>query len=88
MDLYGLFLRFSKEFEVDFPEDAEEKFATVQDVRDFVRREIARQGVECSSGVVFDRLCRLMALVLRVDATEIKLQTRFEDILGRRSSAA
>jgi hypothetical protein len=88
MDVYSLFLRFSKEFEVDFPDNAEETMITVKDVRDYVRREIARQGVECSSGVVFDRLCRIMSMVLRVDSTGIKLETRFEDLLLRRSSVA
>lgn len=86
MEVYNLFLRFETEFEVEFPENAEETMPCVKDVRDFVRREISRQGVECSAGVVFDRMCRLMALVLRVDATEIRPETRFSDVL--RQSAA
>lgn len=87
MELYNLFLRFSQEFEVDFPENAEEKLVSVKDVRDYVRKEISKQGIECSAGVVFDRICRLMAIVLRVDVSEIGPETRFADVLKRRSAA-
>ncbi|GAA0524692.1 hypothetical protein FHS83_001842 [Rhizomicrobium palustre] len=83
MELYNLFARFSLEFEVDFPQDASETMLTVKDVRDFVRREYVREGIECSAGVIFDRITRLMAILLRVDVMSVRPETRFADLLRR-----
>jgi len=81
MELHNLLLRFSNEFEIDFPENAEETMPAVKDVRDYVRHKIASQGIECSSGMVFDRMRALMAIVLRLDASTIRPETRFADVL-------
>lgn len=88
MELDTLFSRFEIEFEVEFADDAVDTLVTVKAVRDYIRREIMRQGVECSAGVVFDRMCQLIALVLRVDAMAIRPETRLADLLPKRQSAA
>jgi len=87
MELLNLFIRFEKEFEIDFPGSAQENMATVKDVCDFIRKEYARQGIECPSGVIFDRVRRLMAIVLRADDNEIRLTTRFAEVPRRRPAA-
>lgn len=83
MELFNLFLRFEKEFEIDFPDDREETMASVKDVCDFIRKEYARQGIECPGGVIFDRIRRLMRIVLRADEDKIRLNTRFVDLVSR-----
>ncbi len=88
MELDSLFARFEKEFEIELPEHADEKMAHVKAMCDFIRKDYARQGVECSSGVIFDRVRRLMAIVLRIDEGEIRPATRFADVVARRSTAA
>ena len=88
MELENLFLRIEKEFEIDLPAQAEENVASVKDACDFIRKEYARQGIEIPSGVIFDRIRRLMAIVLRADDSAIKLNTRFADVVARRNSAA
>ncbi len=84
MELFNLFVRFEKEFEIDFPDQAHETMARVKDVCDFIRKEYARQGIECPSGVIFERIRRLMAIVLRTDDSEIRLTTCFEDVIPSR----
>ena len=88
MELFNLYLRFEKEFEIDFPEDRETTMLCVKDVCDFIRKEYARQGIECPAGMIFDRIRRLMAIVLRADDDKIRLNTRFSDVVAPRSSAA
>lgn len=88
MELFNLFLRFEKEFEIDFPGNPEETMGSVKDVCDFIRKEYARQGIEIPSGVIFDRLRRLMGIVLRTDDSTVKLNTRFIDVLAKYNSAA
>ena len=88
MELDNLYMRIEKEFEIDLPEQAEEKMACVKDVCDFIRKEYARQCIEIPAGVIFDRVRRLMAIVLRVDDSIIKLNTSFADLVDRRNSAA
>jgi hypothetical protein len=88
MELENLFLRFEKEFEIDLPEQADETIVSVKDACDFIRKEYARQGIEIPSGVVFDRIRRLMGIVLRADDAAIKLNTRFADVVARYNSAA
>ena len=87
MELFNLFIRFEKEFEIEFPDHAQEKMTSVKDVCDFIRKEYARQGIECPSGVIFDRVRRLMAIVLRADDGEIRPTTRFADVPRRRPAA-
>ncbi len=88
MELDNLFARFEKEFEIELPEHADEKMVQVRDVCAFIRKDYARQGIECPSGVIFDRVRRLMAIVLRADDGDIQLTTRFADMVTPRSSAA
>jgi len=88
MELFNLYLRFEKEFEIDFPEDRETTMLCVKDVCDFIRKEYARQGIECPGGVIFDRVRRLMSIMLRADDDEIRLNTCFADVVAQRSSAA
>ena len=88
MELENLFLRIEKEFEIDLPEQAEDNVVSVKDACDFIRKEYARQGIECPAGMIFDRIRRLMAIVLRADDDKIRLNTRFSDVVAPRSSAA
>lgn len=88
MELYNLFVRFETEFEIEFPENAAETMVTVKDVRDFVRRAYAKQGIECSAGVIFDRIAKLLAILLRADAMAVRPETRFGDLLPKRKPAA
>lgn len=87
MELFNLFARFETEFEIDFPRDAAETMPAVKDVRDFVRRAYAQQGIECPAGVIFDRVARLLAIVLRADAMGVRPETRFADLLPKRPAA-
>lgn len=88
MELFNLFIRFEKEFEIEFPEQAPEKMLCVKDVCDFIRKEYARQGIEIPSGVIFDRIRRLLVIVLRADDSEIRPTTRFADVAPQRRPAA
>jgi hypothetical protein len=88
MELFNFFLRLEKEFEIDFPDNREETMASVKEVCDFIRKEYARQGIECPSGMIFDRVRRLIGIMLRADEDKIRLNTRFADVLAQRSSAA
>lgn len=87
MQLSALFERFEIEFELDLPADAEERLLRVADVRDFIRKAYARQGIEISSGAVFDRLRQIAAVLTRTDASEIEPQTRLADLVSGRRAA-
>jgi acyl carrier protein len=82
MELQELFSRFEIEFEIDLPDDAEETLRCVRDVRDCVRRIYREQGIEAPAGAIFERLRRLIAVLARVDASEIEPQTHFADLLA------
>lgn len=88
MDLESLFARFEAEFELDFPADAETTMTRVRDVREFVRRAYARQGIEISAGAVFERLRCVLALVVRGGADEVRPESALMDILARKRPAA
>lgn len=87
MDLNELFARFEIEFEIDLPEDAEERMLRVCDVRDFVRKAYRAQGIEISAGAVFERLRRLSAVHTKTDASDIEPETRFADLVSRPRAA-
>jgi hypothetical protein len=87
MQVGALFERFAVEFELDMPAEAEEKLLRVADVRDFIRKAYARQGIEISAGAVFDRLRQLAALLTHADASEIEPQTLLADLVAGRRAA-
>jgi len=88
MELSELFARFEVEFELELPEDAEQRLLTVSDVRDCIRKDYRRQGIEISAGAVFDRLRQIIAILTRTDATDIEPETRLADLVPERPSHA
>jgi hypothetical protein len=80
MHVSELFQRYEIEFELDLPEDAEETLVYVRDVRDYIRKAYREQGIEASSGAIFDRLRQITAVLTRTDASEIEPQTRLSDL--------
>lgn len=87
MKLSELFRRIGVEFEIDMPEDAEEKLLCVRDLRDFVRKAYRAQGIEISSGAVYDRICQIAALLTRIDTSTITPETRLADLMQRNRAA-
>ena len=81
MDLNELFTRFEVEFELNLPDDAEDTLVCVRDVRDYIRKIYREQGIEASSGAIFERVRRITAVLTHADASEIEPQTRLADLV-------
>jgi hypothetical protein len=83
-----LYSRLEIEFELEIPEAAEEGLRSVRDVRDYIRHVYREQGIEVSSGAVFERVRRLIAVLARVDASAIRPETLLSDVEESRPSRA
>lgn len=80
MNLTDFYSRLETEFELDIPEEAEEKLTNVRDVRDYIREAYRVQGTELPSGLIFERIRRIIAVLAKTDATAIKPETKLSEI--------
>jgi len=86
MNVNALFARLEIEFEMDIPEEIEESLVCVRDVRDFIRTTYRAQGIEAPAGAIFERVRRLAARLADADASDIRPETKFSEIVARRTA--
>lgn len=81
MKLSDLFAGLETEFDLDIPEEVEDKMVCVRDVRDYIVEAYRMQGTQLPSALIFERVRRVIAGLTDLDTKNIQPQTKLADLM-------